>query len=554
MLWQSQRVLLALFLLALVTATVHATALAAGPDVRALLPAGGQRGTTVEVDVSFKTAKWPVQAWVDSPGLTITAGEEKNKLSVAIAADAAPGLRWIRLYDGEGSSAPLPFVVGTLAEVGEKEPNDAPHEAQEIGSSTTVVNGRLEKSGDVDVFMVPLSRGQTLVASLAGHETLGSPMDAVLHVVSAGGFQLAYNHDSRGLDPEITFTAPSDGLYGVRVFAFPSAPNSSIRFSGSPDYVYRLTLTTGPFVDYAWPLAVTRGSETPVELHGWNVPDALATTTVTAEGDRYEITDPQLGNVVDIAVEPHTAPIESEPNAPETPQTIALPSTLSGRIEQPGDVDAFAFDAKKDETIVFTLESRSLGYPLDGVLELTDAEGKSLSRVDDAGGERDPVATFKAPADGTFRVQVSDLNYQGSSRHVYRLRATPAEPDYQVTADAHAYTLAADKPVEITMAIDRRHGFAEEIQITATGLPEFVAAEPAVSAASGDSAKSVKLKLTSSGGAFSGPVRFEARATGESKLERTATAAIPNLTERTPDVWLTVAPPKEPDAAEESKK
>src|SRR5438270_607511 len=96
---------------------------AAGPQVRSLLPSGGQRGATVEVTASGTLAIWPVQCWVDRPGVTLSPAPDKAKLSVAIAADAPGGLYWLRLFDGAGASAPQPFIVGTLREVLEQEPN-----------------------------------------------------------------------------------------------------------------------------------------------------------------------------------------------------------------------------------------------------------------------------------------------------------------------------------------------------------------------------------------------------------------------------------------------
>jgi hypothetical protein len=517
-------------------------AIAAGPDLASLFPAGGQRGTTVEVTLSGELKQWPVQAWVDEPGLTVTAAEEKGKLSIVIAADAAPGPRWIRVYDSLGTSAPHPFIVSTLGEAIETEPNNAPGTAQVLDSPNIVVNGKLA-SRDVDMFSVPLVAGQALVASLTGHEGLASPMDAVMHIVSPAGFQLAYNHDGRGLDPEIVYTAPFDGTYLVRVFGFPSAPNSTIGFSGSDRHLYRLTLSTGGFVDYPWPLAVTRGQEASLALAGWNVPDSLSAVSIQAEVDSANVSDSALANVSAVRVEPHATLIEIEPSSPEAPQAIMPPVTLTGRIADREDVDVYAFDAKAGQSVELQIESRSLGYPLDSVLQITDAAGKSLARIDDSAG-RDSSTVFAPPADGTFRVTVSDLNAHGSPRHVYRLRVVPAVPSFEVTADASAYTIALDKPAEITLAVDRRHGFAEEIALSVTGLPEFVTASAPISKAEGDSAKSVKLTLTSKGGSFSGPIRIEAKAAGVSQLACTAATAIPDHTARLSDLWLTVLPPK----------
>src|SRR6185369_110363 len=152
----------------------------AGPELRSLMPAGGQLGATIEVAAAGNFPKWPVQAWIDRPGLTVTPGE-KGKLTVSIAPDAAAGEYWIRLSDPDGSAVPRPFIVGTLAEVVEQEPNNRLAQAQ-IVSSAVVVNGRFGGNGDVDAFALDLEKGQTLVASLAGHELLGSPMDSVLEV------------------------------------------------------------------------------------------------------------------------------------------------------------------------------------------------------------------------------------------------------------------------------------------------------------------------------------------------------------------------------------
>jgi hypothetical protein len=525
-----------------VLVAIGVRAIAAGPDVASLFPAGGQRGTTVEVTLSGKLDQWPVHAWVDEPGLTVTAATEKGKLSIAIAADAAPGPRWIRVYDSLGTSAPQPFIAGTLGEVVESEPNNSPAAAQVLDASNVVVNGKLSGK-DVDVFSVPLAAGQTLVASLTGHEGLSSPMDAVMHIVSPAGFQLAYNHDGRGLDPEIVYIAPADGTYLVRVFGFPSAPNSTIGFSGSDRHLYRLTLSTGGFVDYPWPLAVTRGQETSLVLAGWNVPESLFAVSIQAEVDSANVSDSALANVSAVRVELHATLIETEPSSPEAPQAITPPVTLTGRIADREDVDVYAFDAKAGQSLELQVESRSLGYPLDGVLQITDAAGKSLARIDDSTG-RDPSTVFAPPADGSYRVTVGDLNGHGSSRHVYRLRVVPAVPSFEVTADAMAYTIAPDKPAEITLAVDRRHGFAEEIAFNVAGLPEFVTASAAISKAEGDSAKSVKLTLTSSRGSFSGPIRIEAKSAGAGQLTRTAAAAIPDHTTKLSDLWLTVTPAK----------
>ena len=47
----------------------------------------------------------------------------------------------------------------------------------------------------------------------------------------------------------------------MRAFAFPAAPDSSINFAGKIDFIYRLTLTTGGFIDHALPMALKASLE-----------------------------------------------------------------------------------------------------------------------------------------------------------------------------------------------------------------------------------------------------------------------------------------------------
>ena len=321
--------------------------------------------------------------------------------------------------------APRPFVIGTLGEVVEQEPNNTSEKAQSLATSTVVVNGRLEVRGDVDVFGVGLQKGQTLVASLEAHETLGSPIDAVLQITTAAGTVLAFNHDHRGLDPQIVFEAPADGRYLVRVFGFPAAPDSTIGFTGGGADVYRLTLTTGGFIDYPWPLAVTRDRETRVQLFGWNIPAGHDTVLVQSHAERAEIADPLLANVASVSVEPHETLVEVEPNEPAAPQPIEMPVTISGRIEGRRDVDAFSFAGRKGEPLVFDVESRGLGSPLDAVLQVTDAAGQSLAEIDDVGPRaRSAVVVLSA---GRWKLSAVGARSQPARRLAARLSAAGHE-------------------------------------------------------------------------------------------------------------------------------
>jgi hypothetical protein len=536
--------------LALLLALIFAsTASAKAPTVEHLFPGGAAPGSTVEVTATGQFERWPVQVWCSSGSLAIRPGTEKGKLTVVVAPDAPPGVHWLRLYDDEGTSAPRPFLVGRLPEVEEVEPNDEPAKAQRVDPSGVTVNGRLGKNGDVDAFRVTLKAGETLVAALEANAHLGSPMDSLLQVASADGFVLAQVDDDPGRDPRVAFRAPSDGDYLVRAFAFPFVQESSIRFAGSPAYIYRLTLTTRGIADHSYPLAVSEGSPAEVEAVGWNVTEPARKIQVEPSGDRVRLTvdHPSLAAPVEVRVVEGTSTLEHEPDDTANPQPITLPTSLSGRIDRPGDVDAFSFAAKKGEKLVFRVESRSLGQLLDAVLRVGDASGSTITEVDDAAKGVDPEIRFTVPADGTYRLSVRDLSGQGSDRHAYLLTAGPPRPDFALTLKAEQFAITPGKPLEVVVAVDRREGYAEPVEVALVDRLDGLIAPGLVSARSGPTSSSVTLRLTACECLKPGPIRVVGLS-GDGR-KRLATATVAGLTIPIDSAWITPTKPPAPAPA-----
>jgi len=521
--------------------------LAAAPEASTLFPAGGQMGQSVTVALGGNVKPWPVQVWSDDEHLTVEADKKEGQVAVTIGADARPGLHWLRFYNADGASPPRPFVVGTLPELSEQEPNNDLPRAQKLSAANLTVNGRLNPAGDLDTFAVELAAGQNLVADVDGEQPLGSPMDTVLQIVDPTGFVLAQNNDDVGLDPRIVYTAARGGPHYVRLFGYSSTPSTSLSLAGGDAFIYRLTLATDGLVDYAFPLSIERGAERSVALCGWGIGDELR--SVKFSGSLLEragpagvlaAAHPRVGGAALVRVVDLPVLIEQEPNDRDRPQAVTLPVAISGRMDAPGDIDCFAFDAKRGQRLLIKAEARSLGFITDPVVMILNSEGAVLQTFDDSGQQRDPDAAFNIPADGRYRVAIRDLYRGGSPRHVYQLALRIDEPDFSLSLAAGEYTLAQGKTVEIPLTIDRRAGFAEEIAFEIRGLPEGVKLEAPVSQSKGDSAKGVKLKL--SGGASLGgaPLEIVGRSTGDKKAERTAGRPLANWPAPWTQVWLTV--------------
>lgn len=518
---------------------------AAPPTLTQLTPAGAQIGQTIEVVAAGEFKPWPATAAVSGSGVTFEPAQESGKFKVRVDPQAEPGVRLVRITHPEGASAALPFIVGTLPELAEAETNDLLARPQPISLPAVTVSGLLAKAGDVDMFALPLAAGQTLVARLEAHETLASPMDAVLQVSDERGNVLAQNDDGHGLDPLLVYTARSAGTHVVRLFAFPATPNSTIGFSGGPNYVYRLTLSTQGVVDHALPVAVSRGTPGRVELCGWNLTDAgrILDFAVPSGGGTFVAFRREWGGAFPVAVIDGPTAVESEPNDLGAPQPLEGPIVVSGRIERPGDVDAFELRLKKGDKLAARIFSRELGFPLDPVLTLLDAAGKTLVRIDDVNQNRDGQLLHTIAADGVYRLRVQDLYGHGGPRYVYRLHVARATPDFSLALTGDHYVLPVGKSVEIPITVDRQNGLADEIEVRVEGLPEGITAEPVRSLGKGDTAKAVKLVLRGRGPAAPRQLRIVGTSRGSPVLTRDAEyvhSAFGGLGER---LWLT-APPR----------
>jgi hypothetical protein len=546
-----------------VIAALCASARADVPTVKSLFPPGVERGKTVEVTVSGTLKPWPPKVHVVGSGVRFEPAKAEGKFNVTVAADAPVGPRWIRFANDEGASAVRPFIVGALPEVNETEPNDELTQAKlispDLAKQPIVVNGALakgEKGADVDAFRVHLKKGETLVACADAYRTLGSPIDGVLQLVSAAGFVVTQSNDELNQDPRIAFTAPQEADYYVRLFGFPAPGTSAIRFVGDPAGIYRLTLTTGPYVDVAYPPLARVGEPARFELTGWNLgaktsfelPSLAATSPIARV---LPIAEP--GNPEYLAVD---APIfierESFGDAKGTPSplTITGPSFVAGRIDRPGDRDIYTLKVAKQQFFKFKVHSQSLAFPVDPVLRLEDPEGKPLGRFDDGKrGEFDVDAVYRAPADGEVRLLIEDAFGGGGPRHAYVLEVRTGEPDFTLALATTELTAEIGKPLEIPVTIERHPDHKTDIEIRLEGLPAEFGEVKAVSSPKGETAAKVVLKLTATK-PHQGLVRVVGKSKDKTEVRSIAKAPVAAMPMPTPadayvdEVLLVVGPAK----------
>ena len=208
---------------------VYRLSVGALPYVHSCYPLGGQRNTTVPLEL--RGVNLPV-----------------NSLTVAIPAES-PQLRKVGLTEQSPSSNCLPFSVGDVPEVAETEPNDGQAQGQRVSVPVTI-NGRIQRPTDNDYFVFAATVGQTLALEVQARR-LGSPVDSMLYLYNAQGVELNRNDEwvdpaeallTHHADSRIVYAFPADGEYAVRI--------KDIQRHGGDEFAYRLQIVP-PRPDFA---------------------------------------------------------------------------------------------------------------------------------------------------------------------------------------------------------------------------------------------------------------------------------------------------------------
>lgn len=474
------------------------------PTASYIFPAGAKRGTKVNVRVGglflhqkcgFEMLGPGVAApsflnrtktvWFEGPILPLPDSQRQEDYpkdmagQIAVAADAPLGLRYWRLWTSQGATGSMKFMVGDLPEIVEDEIDGDP-----IPVNVTLpvtINGRIFPREDIDVYSFRAKKGEPVRCEV--HATrLGSPLDARLEVRDAQGRRIAESAAPTGGDPVITFTAPADGEYQVRIH--------DINMQGGQAFVYRLTLTAAPFVERVFPLGGRRGSTVDFAIFGQAVPEKMNFTIPKDTSADYPFSfsvRSKQTNAILIDIDDHPEFIAPK----DTAKTIPLPAVLNGCIIKPGQIDEWKWQAKKGDAWEFELRAAKLGSKLDGVLTICDREGKVLTSAQ--ASPADPSVRFAVPADGEYRVQIQDrFRSRGGPEFAYRLRIVPpAAADFRLTlapdprqiGPADAVSLPRKGQAKLKLNIERIGGFKEPIALEVQGMPAGVTVTPSVIAA-----------------------------------------------------------------------
>lgn len=440
------------------------------PEVDYVFPAGARRGTSVDVRIGAEFVPGASRLETVGSGLSVKPLGPAGRYRVDVAADAPLGPAELRLVVTQGASAPFPFIVGDLPEVSRSDRQPIPLQLP------IVINARLESAGAVDEYVLDLAAGQRIVCA-ASAQALRSPVDPMLRLLDSQGRKVAEGFDHRTADELLVFRAPKAERFVLQLFDF--------QLAGGSRNVYRLTVTDGPWLDYAYPLGAQQGAATNLVLHGWNL-DLQGSTTLdyrlAPQPSGHVVVElPGSGNRLSVPVGAEVELVETEPNDEgEHARELSLPSAVTGRLQVPGDCDVYGVTLEKGGKLAVDLESARLRFPADPMLILSDAAGKTLQEVDDDQALRDPKLRFTAAVAGRYFLMIRDRASDGGDDFLYRLRVSEPQPDITARVNATNLMLHSGRTTNLPVVVDRLDGFSDECEVTALDLPPGVIAEPQV--------------------------------------------------------------------------
>ncbi len=563
------------------------------PRLATLSPAGVRAGDAVAITVTGSDLDDATALYASHPGIKAERlpdppppkgkkGKQKPlppaplRFKVTVAPDTPRGMHDVRVVGKWGISNPRVFVVGDRAELVEQEPNSDVPQAQRIDLGAAV-HGAINPKVDVDYYVFAGKKGQRVVVHCAA-ASIDSTLTPQLQLFDAADRQLAENRQYRGRDALLDAVLPEDGDYCVRVCEFAYV-------NGGPQYFYRLSVSTGPWLDAAYPPAVEPGKLARITLYGRNLPGGQPDATaprdlgVSAPLERLavQVTPPAVApegrldfrgsllprgasldgfayrldgpggasNPVLLTYADAPLVLDNEANdAPAKAQELTLPCCLCGRIERTRDRDYYAFTAKKGDVYVLEGYADRLRVPMDLVLTVKRADndqvlgefadnpdipttvGKFYTHTDD------PRARFVAPADGRYVLVVRSRtgDFRAGPRYVYRVSIRKERPDFRLVVVGNNDTAAGGCTVrqggsqDLEIICFRRDGFAGEVLLTAEGLPSGVTCPPQVL---GPKAGQTVLVVTAAANApdWAGEIRVKGTARiGKEKVVREARA------------------------------
>jgi hypothetical protein len=472
------------------------------PMIMSLHPTATQIGQTTEHTISSRHSMYRASdVWVSGAGIKgeivpseVKVEEGKDppnlqeiKIKFHVEADALPGVREFRIATPRGVSTIGQLVVGRTPVVSETQDNDTIEQAQAVEVPATLC-GNIEKAEDVDFYSFAVQEGKSLTFHVQSmrlqnkiHD-LQQHSDPIITLRNAAGSTLATSDNYFFGDPFVSYKFVRGGKYSLEI--------RDVRYQGNQYWEYSIEVSDTPYVTNVYPMGLAPQHETEVELIGHNLTETKTKLTLpdtiplglqnVSVNVGSSTTNPAPVIVTDL---PLTLESADDNNTPQLAQAIEVAIEVAvgvnGRLEKQADIDCYSFVAKKGESFSFEVIARRHGSSMDSHMRILDEKGKELKLNDDLKlGKRTYsdswIENWIAPADGTFVIELRDLHLRSGASFTYFLKVERSRPYFELFVDTDKTLLAPAMSGVIFVRVERKNGFAGEIQLELDGLPDGV--------------------------------------------------------------------------------
>ena len=511
---------------------------------RAVWFEGGELSASILKVEKLQTAPKAEEKEAESYLAKAVKADHRVIFQVRVPIAASPGLHLFRLVTPRGLSNALGLQVVSEPIISETtRPHQTAENAQYL-SVPAVVNGRLSEKGQRDFYAFRVPQGEELLFSvrsdLGPSRTYQAQAGITLYRSSASWFdpnrvvRLAVEGPALSWEPfhryertrstgrfalfqHVSHQFESPGRYFLSVGTFTG--------TGDPNHGYQLRIVRRRSSEPQPVLGklahpdpgdwLERDSATLRQLGSFQrplEPNRLAllqhrSGRAASNGERAASSEslPDQANSANLSPA-HAARIEPAPevepnNSLDRPGRMKIPGLIEGRIQAPGDVDLFRFQAEAGQKLAFELETPGISPPhFNPWLKLLDEEGNELvsNIYMEYGGDGDDVnktverkTIFTIEQPGSYYLQIRDLtSVQGGPRFTYRLLVRPQVPhlgrieiSLGVTPSLSTLidktdriNLEAGQAKEMVVVCEKEEGFQGEVALTVDNLPPGVQA------------------------------------------------------------------------------
>ena len=447
------------FLLAVITFNFSAQALLAAPTINNISVPGIQIGATVQITITG-TDLTPAPKLVASFPISAQKAVEGSDNSKAIieltAANAQPGIHWIRIASDKGISNALSLGVDNLTQIPFTESIDA----LPVALAGDLSGGNILKTTFVG------KASESIVVDVEGRR-IGSNIRPVLRLLNAEGVQIGFSAPQPELhgDARISTTIPTDGTYTLEMH--------DILYKGPGPGRFRLKIGNLSFADLAFPIGVQTGRTASVKYGRTNIDSVvdISSASDTISSLPLPTTGHSTGSRPRVIFSNHAEYVEND-NATDVP---AAPVGINGRLSKNGETDSFKVLAKPGSKLRLDVVARRAGSPVDGVLVVKAANGAQIGQNDDRPGLSDPGIDITVPGDSEFiTVTLNDLLRRGGEDFIYRIEVQDiSQPQFAATIAQDRLQIPAGSTQTVIVNIARQ-GYNGDVDLEFEGLPEGV--------------------------------------------------------------------------------